>query len=88
MKSSMAWVQRQTGIIKVEGSASALNGSYLVKGRECCIEANINNRNKSLSDMRYGYFELGYSLLGYFKSDLDVQQTSLRALMQFNLSNL
>ncbi len=39
----MAWANRPSGVIKVEGSASALNGSYLVKGRECGIEANINN---------------------------------------------
>jgi hypothetical protein len=27
----------------VEGSASTFKGSYLVKGRECGVEANIDN---------------------------------------------
>ncbi len=44
----MAWVQRQSGLVKAEGSTSALRGNYLGEGRECFIEANINHRSKSL----------------------------------------
>jgi hypothetical protein len=50
MPSWMAWVQRPSGLIKVEGSASAFRGSYLGLGRECFIEANINKQPKLLSD--------------------------------------
>ncbi len=38
-----AWVQAPRGLIKVEGSASAFMGCYLVNGWECGIEANIDN---------------------------------------------
>jgi hypothetical protein len=41
----MAWVQRPSGLIKAEGSASAIKGCYLVKGKECDIEVNINNQS-------------------------------------------
>ncbi len=44
LPSKIAWVQRPSGLIKVEGSARAFKGSYLVKGRECDIEVNINNQ--------------------------------------------
>ncbi len=39
----MAWVQRPSGLIKVEGSARAFNGSYLEEGRECGVKVNIDN---------------------------------------------
>ena len=42
MPSWMAWVQRPSGLIKLEGSASAFKGSHLKKGRECGIEPNID----------------------------------------------
>jgi hypothetical protein len=42
----MAWVQRPTGLIKVEGSASSFKGSDHEKGRECGIEVNIYNQTK------------------------------------------
>jgi hypothetical protein len=45
MPSSMAWVQRPGGLIKVEGSASALKGSYLEKAREFGAEANNDNQS-------------------------------------------
>jgi hypothetical protein len=38
----MAWVQKPSGLIKVEVNTSAYVGSYLVKGRECGIEVNID----------------------------------------------
>jgi len=41
----MAWVQSLSGLIKMEGNTSAFKGSYLVKGRECDIEVNIDNRS-------------------------------------------
>jgi hypothetical protein len=43
----MSWVQRPSGLIKMEGSASA-------KSRECFMESNIDNRSKSLSDIMFG----------------------------------
>jgi hypothetical protein len=43
-------VQRPSGLIKVEGSASDFRGSYLGLGRECFIEANISKQPKLLSD--------------------------------------
>jgi hypothetical protein len=46
----MAWVQRPSGQIKVEGSARAFRGSYFGYSRECFIEANIDNQSKSLLD--------------------------------------
>ncbi len=46
----MAWVQRPGGFIRMEGSASAFRGSYLGLGRECFMEANIDNQSKSLLD--------------------------------------
>jgi len=39
----MAQVQRPSGLIKVEGGASALKESYLLRGRECDIEGNIDS---------------------------------------------
>ncbi len=39
----MAWVQRPSGLIKVEGSASALKGTNLLRDREWGIEVNTNN---------------------------------------------
>ncbi len=45
----MAWVQRTSGLIKVEGSASAFKGLCLDLDRECFVEANIDNQSKSLS---------------------------------------
>jgi hypothetical protein len=39
------WKQRSSGIIKVEGSASAFKGSWLAKVRECGVEANIDNQS-------------------------------------------
>jgi hypothetical protein len=44
MPSWKAWVQRPSGLNKVEGSASIFKGCYIVKGKECGIEANINNQ--------------------------------------------
>ena len=41
MPSWMAWMQRPSGLIKVEGCESAFRGSYLGEGRECFTEANI-----------------------------------------------
>jgi hypothetical protein len=41
----MAKVQRPNVLIKVEGSASAFKGSYLMKGRECGIIVNTDNRS-------------------------------------------
>ncbi len=38
MPSWMAWVQRPSGLIKVEGSTSALRDPTLIK-----VEANIDN---------------------------------------------
>ncbi len=35
-------MQRQSGLIKVEGRTSTFKGSYLVQGRECGVEANID----------------------------------------------
>ncbi len=46
----MAWVQRPSGLVKAEGSTSALRGNYLGERWECFIEANINHRSKSLWD--------------------------------------
>jgi hypothetical protein len=46
----MAWVQRPSGLIRMEGSASAFGGSYLRLGREYFMEANINNQSKSFSN--------------------------------------
>jgi hypothetical protein len=40
----MAWAQRPSGQIKMEGSASAF------KGRECFVDANIDNSSKSSLD--------------------------------------
>jgi hypothetical protein len=34
----------------VDGSASTLRRGYIDQGRECFIEANINNQSKSLSN--------------------------------------
>ncbi len=39
----MAWVQRPSGPIKEEGCANTFRGSYLGLGRECFIEANIDD---------------------------------------------
>jgi hypothetical protein len=39
----MDWVKRLSGLIKVEGSSSTFMGSSLGLGRNCLIEANINN---------------------------------------------
>jgi hypothetical protein len=39
----MGWLQGLSGLIKLEMNASALKGSYRVKGRECGIEVKINN---------------------------------------------
>jgi hypothetical protein len=36
-----AWVQRSSGLIDVESRTSAFTGIFLVKGRECGIEANL-----------------------------------------------
>ncbi len=55
MPSWMACVQRQSGMIKVEGSARAFSGNYLGLSGECFIGVNINNRSKSLSDSVTGY---------------------------------
>ncbi len=41
-----AWVQRPSGLIKTEESASAFNESYLEKGGEVGIEANIDNQSQ------------------------------------------
>ncbi len=46
----MASVQRPSGLIKSEGSASALKGSYLDLGREYFMKVNIDNWSKLLSD--------------------------------------
>ncbi len=45
MPSRMAWVQRPSCLIKLEGSARAFRGSYFG-----FIEANIDNQSKSLLD--------------------------------------
>ncbi len=42
MPSWMAWVQRPSGLIKLEVSARAFKGSHLEKGRECGIKPNID----------------------------------------------
>jgi len=49
MLSWMAWVQRPSGLIQVEGSASTYRGSNLGYRRECFIESNINNQSRLLS---------------------------------------
>ncbi len=59
MPSWMAWMQRPSGLIKVEGCESAFRGSYLGEGRECFTEVNVDNRSKSLSDstiLQFGAF--------------------------------
>ncbi len=56
MPSWMAWVQRLSGIIKVEGCASAFMGSYLSLGRECFIGMIIDKQSKSLSDRVFVIF--------------------------------
>jgi hypothetical protein len=43
----MAWVQRPSGPIKEAGCASTFWGSYLGLGRECFIEAIIDDQSKS-----------------------------------------
>ncbi len=48
MSSWMVWVQRQSGLIKVEGCANTFKRVYLDYGRECFMEANIDNQSKSL----------------------------------------
>jgi hypothetical protein len=47
----MSQVQRPSGLIKGEGSASTFKESYLGLGRDCFIEANIINWYKLFSDM-------------------------------------
>ncbi len=39
----MAWVQKQSGLIKMEGSATNLGGASTFKSRECFMEANLDN---------------------------------------------
>ncbi len=46
----MAWAQIPCGLIKVEGSTSTFRGSYHGSGKECFIEANINNQSKLFLD--------------------------------------
>jgi hypothetical protein len=48
MPSWMAWVERPSSLTKVEGSASAFKRGYLDLGRECFMDANIDNQTKSL----------------------------------------
>jgi hypothetical protein len=45
MSSWTAWVQRPSGIIKVEGSTSGFKRVYLDLGRVCSMEVYINNRS-------------------------------------------
>jgi hypothetical protein len=47
----MTWVQRACGLLKVEGLVRTLKRGYLDWGRECFMEANNDNRSKSLLDM-------------------------------------
>ncbi len=56
MPSWMAWVQRLSGLIKVEGCASTFMGSYLRLGRECYIGTSIDYQPKSLSDRVFVIF--------------------------------
>jgi hypothetical protein len=46
----MTWVQRACGLLKVEGLVRTLKSGYLDWGRKCFIEANNDNRSKSLLD--------------------------------------
>jgi hypothetical protein len=43
-------VQRPSGLIKVEGSASTFRVSHLDSGKECFVKLNIDNRSRWLSD--------------------------------------
>ena len=43
-------MQRPSSLIKVEGSTSSFRESYLGESRECCVEVNVDNQSKSLSD--------------------------------------
>jgi hypothetical protein len=45
-----ALVQRPSGLIKVERSASTFIRCYLGKGRECFVEASIDSQPKLISD--------------------------------------
>ncbi len=40
---SQAWMLRPSGLIKVDGSASTFRGNDTGLGRECFMEANVNN---------------------------------------------
>jgi len=51
----MAWALRPSGQIKMEGSASAF------KGRECFVDANIDNSSKSLLNSNLFQQGLNYS---------------------------
>jgi len=50
MPNWLVWVEKPSGLIKVEGSASAFMGSYLGLCREYFIGENIDNESKLLSD--------------------------------------
>jgi hypothetical protein len=50
MPSWMAWVQRTSGLIKVEVSPSIFRGGDLGLGRECFVGANNDNQSRLLSD--------------------------------------
>ncbi len=50
MPSWIVWVQRPSGLIKVEGSRSTFRERYLGLDRECYIGENINNQSKSFTD--------------------------------------
>jgi hypothetical protein len=51
MQSWVAWVQRPSSLIKVEGKEQALSrDSTLVWVKNVFIEANINNQYKRLSE--------------------------------------
>jgi hypothetical protein len=39
-------VQRPSDELKMESSARAFRGDYIDYGRECFVEANINNQSK------------------------------------------
>ncbi len=45
MPSRKAWVQRPSSLIKGGGSTSTFKRDFLDLGRECFMEANINNQS-------------------------------------------
>jgi hypothetical protein len=63
MRRRMAQVQRPSGLIKVEGSASALKGSNLLIGRECGVEVNID-----LKSLLYRLFHCGKEISYHHKT--------------------